>query len=210
MTNGSTADRILSRLKLNGPQTARQIADAFDISVMGAHKVLGGLGRDGLVAFEDIAGERGRPHRLFFLTAAGHGRFPNRHADLNTELIGMIRSEFGQAGLDKLIGTRKARQIERYKAAARGTLADRVAKLAELRSAEGYMARIEALENGSYRLIESHCPISAAARTCEEFCRSELDVFHAALGLEAEITREEHLLADGRCCVYRITARKTG
>jgi predicted ArsR family transcriptional regulator len=53
-------------------------------------------------------------------------------------------------------------------------------------------------------LIEDHCPICAAAETCQGFCRSELAIFQKTLGEDVEITREEHLLSGGRRCTYRI------
>ncbi len=210
MQNQSTADRVLVALKLKGPQTAREIADAFGLSVMGAHKVLGGLGEAGLVHFEDVATGRGRPRRLFALTEAGHRRFPDRHAELNAELIETIRASFGEEGLDRLVGTRAARQGARYAGLCGETLAQKVAGLADLRSADGYMARSETLESGACRLIENHCPICAAAETYDGFCRAELDTFRTLFGSDAEVTREEHLMAGGRRCTYRIATRKTG
>ncbi|MBU1174204.1 MAG: transcriptional regulator [Alphaproteobacteria bacterium] len=204
MDSHSTADRILLQLKSRGPQTAQAVADAFGISVMGAHKALGVLGCAGLVRHEDVAEGRGRPRRVFALTEAGHRRFPDRHAELNAELIDMIRTSFGEAGLGRLIAEREARQMARYALVGPGDLAGKVAFLAELRAAEGYMARLEQDADGTLLLVEDHCPICAAASACQGFCRSELDIFRALLAPEAEVTREEHLMAGGRRCTYRV------
>lgn len=54
-------------------------------------------------------------------------------------------------------------------------------------------------------LVENHCPICTAARVCQGFCRSELEVFRDVLGPEVEVERVEHVLAGGRRCAYRIT-----
>ena len=54
-------------------------------------------------------------------------------------------------------------------------------------------------------LIEHHCPICNAATECQSLCRSELDVFRAALGDDAQVVREQHLLSGDTRCVYRIT-----
>jgi predicted ArsR family transcriptional regulator len=83
-------------------------------------------------------------------------------------------------------------------------LSDRVRALARLRTMEGYMAQGKRQRDGSFLLIEDHCPICAAAQACQGFCRSELEVFEAALGADVSVTREEHLLSGGRRCVYRI------
>ncbi len=81
---------------------------------------------------------------------------------------------------------------------------ERVARLAAIRSREGYMAEWRAEDNGSLLLLENHCPICAAAATCQGFCRSELDVFQDVLGPSVPIERVEHILAGARRCAYRI------
>ena len=78
----------------------------------------------------------------------------------------------------------------------------RLQRLAQMRSEEGYMAELTQ-DGDSWLLIENHCPICAAARACQGFCRSELQQF-AALLPQAEVRREAHLLQGGQRCVYRI------
>ena len=68
------------------------------------------------------------------------------------------------------------------------------------------MARAEK-HGREWLLIEDHCPICAAASTCQGFCRSELALFRRCLGEEAEVDRSEHLLSGARRCVYRVRAR---
>ncbi|UJQ93136.1 helix-turn-helix transcriptional regulator [Mariluticola halotolerans] len=204
MKTNSTSDRVLFHLKTRGPATAQDIAAAFAMTSMGAHKVLQGLLDTGLVAFTDIAGGRGRPKRTYALTAAGHGRFPDRHSDLTVELLDQVRTLFGEAGLDRLIAAREAEQMRRYHSAPDQTLEQQVHQLAEMRAREGYMARVERNAHGELLLIEDHCPICAAASSCQGFCRSELTIFRAVLGPDIEVSREEHLLTGGRRCTYRI------
>lgn len=204
MSSPTTAENILFALKTRGALSARQVADTFKISTMGAHKALNALAEQKLVDAEDESRGRGRPTRLFRLTARGHARFPDNHAELSVEMIEDVRSLFGSAGLDRLIASREARQRQNYAELIGDSLAERVADLARRRSDEGYMARIEVAEDGSILLIEDHCPICAAADACKGFCRSELAIFHAALGSEVSIEREDHLLSGSRRCTYRI------
>jgi predicted ArsR family transcriptional regulator len=78
-----------------------------------------------------------------------------------------------------------------------------VAKLAELRSAEGYMAEVAWDEDENCWLLrENHCPICAAASHCQGFCRTELELFRRVL--HAEVEREDHILLGARRCSYRI------
>ncbi|WP_075257482.1 helix-turn-helix transcriptional regulator [Herbaspirillum camelliae] len=208
----STADRILLRLKTRGPASASELAAELEMSAEAARQQIQKLATDGLISGRQAAAARaGRPRQDWELTAAGHARFPDTHAQLTVQLIGSIRQLFGQAGLDKLIDQREVQMRAEYQqhCGRLNSLPRKLEKLAELRSAEGYMARVEK-QGKQWLLIEDHCPICAAAQSCQGFCRSELQLFGEVLGEHAEITREEHLLADGRRCVYRITALASG
>jgi len=143
--SSDNSSRLLYTLKSRGPLATGALARALGITVVGTRQHLAKLHAEGLVAFDDQAGEVGRPKRFWRLTAKGHGRFPDTHGD-------------------------------------------------------------EAEPDGSFLLIENHCPICAAAKTCQGFCRSELELFRAAFGAGTSVTRQEHLLSDGRRCAYRVTS----
>ena len=87
------------------------------------------------------------------------------------------------------------------------TLAKRVAALARLRTREGYMAEWKKHADGSFTLIENHCPICAAAEICQGLCAGELRLFADVLGSDVQVERTEHILAGARRCAYRITPR---
>ena len=200
-----TPDRLLYQLKSRGPQPAATLAAACAITPMGAHKQLQAMLVQGLVASHDQADGPGRPKRLWSLTAAGHARFPDRHADLAVQLIRQAAAVLGPQALDSLIAAREREQQADYTAALSGlaTLGARVRRLAQVRSREGYMARAEK-HGGDWLLVEDHCPICAAAATCQGLCRSELAIFARCLGQGVRVERVEHLLAGARRCAYRI------
>ena len=202
----NTAEQTLFLLKTRGPQTAQQLAALLDLTSMGARKQLESWQEKGMVTYEEVADKPGRPARRWLLTEAGHARFPDRHADLTLQLIEQVRGLFGEAGLDQLIRAREAASEQQYRQHLQtaGTLPQRVAALVQARTAEGYMAEVEDGEDGSLLLIENHCPICAAARQCQKFCRSELDVFQRVLGPECSVGRVEHMLNGQRRCVYVI------
>jgi predicted ArsR family transcriptional regulator len=202
----NTAEHTLFLLKTRGPQTAQQLAALLDLTSMGARKQLESWQEKGMVTFEEVADKPGRPSRRWLLTQAGHARFPDRHAELTLQLIDQVRTLFGEAGLEKLIGSREAASERDYRQhlASSRTLPERVQALGQARSSEGYMAELEQQEDGSLLLIENHCPICAAAQQCQKFCRSELDVFQRVLGPDCSVGRVEHMLAGARRCVYVI------
>lgn len=209
-TPAASGERILRFLKFRGPQTAETLARHLGITVPGTRKHLTGLLDEGLVEHFDEAGSVGRPRRHWQLTETAQARFPDTHATLTVEMIASIRAVFGNDGLDRLIGERERQTLARYRAALAGIddLPARVECLARLRSEEGYMAETVRLDDGALLLVENHCPICAAARTCQNFCRSELNVFASALGPDVVVERGEHLLSGSRRCTYRIASAR--
>lgn len=202
----NTSDRILFLLKTRGPKTAQQLAAMLELTSMGARRHLEAAEEKGLVGFEDVAEKVGRPSRRWLLTDAGHARFPDRHADLTVALIDQVKALFGDAAMERLIVSRETASEAFYRdtIGTAGALPDRVAALAQARDVEGYMAEVAAQPDGSLLLVENHCPICAAARACQDFCRSELDVFQRVLGPGCSVERTEHQLAGARRCAYRI------
>jgi predicted ArsR family transcriptional regulator len=173
---------------------------------MGARQHLKKLEEEGLVASFERREGVGRPKQAWRLTDKGHGRFPDRHSDLTLDLLSSVRELYGEEGLDRLIDKRERSAKESYGAAlaACKTLEARVEKLAVLRAEEGYMARAEKAADGSFLLIEDHCPICAAASFCQGFCRAELHLFEEVLGEGVTVARTDYLLEGGRRCAYRI------
>ncbi len=202
----NTAEQTLLLLKTRGPHTAQALAEILHLTSMGVRRQLEAAEEKGLVSYVDTPGKVGRPVRLWQLTELGHARFPDRHAALAVDLVKQVRLLFGEEAIDRLIAAREATSEAAYRAAIDplAPLAQRTATLAVLREAEGYMAEAQLAPDGSMLLVENHCPICAAARSCQNFCRSELDVFQRVLGPDVKVVRIEHQLAGARRCAYRI------
>lgn len=196
-------------LKSAGPQPAEALGRKLGMTAVGARQHLARLGEEGLVDAVDQSEGVGRPKRIWSLTEAGHARFPDNHAGLTLELITAIRKTGGEAMLDQVIEAREKAALATYRRALEGaqSLKDKVKRLAKIRSEEGYMASTAAGGEGTLLLIENHCPICVAAKACQGFCRSELDLFRKTLGDTASVAREEHIVAGARRCVYRISER---
>ena len=179
----------------------------MSMTSMGARQHLLQLEKESLIESFDRAEKVGRPSKYWRLTDAGHGRFPDRYADLTISLINDVKSIFGEQGLERLIDKRERESLSLYQNAvkSRQSLAEKVKVLAELRSNEGYMADVIVNdEPNSFYLVENHCPICAAATECQKFCRSELDIFRKVFGQDVNVNREEHIISGARRCAYRI------
>ena len=202
----TTATRLLTLLKTRGTQTATTLGSALGITGEAARQHLTKMAADGLVVAASEARGVGRPTQVWSLTAEGNARFPDAHADLTVQLLRTIRKELGDDALDRLIEVRGLESLAKYEAALAGanSVEERVARLAEVRTEEGYMAEVQA-EGENLLLVENHCPICAAATTCQGFCRTELDTFRKVLGGEATVERTEHIVSGDRRCAYRIS-----
>lgn len=203
----NSMEQVLLLLKTRGPQTAQALSNLLGLTSMGVRRQLEAAVDDGLVRFQDSAGKVGRPVRRWMLTDSGNARFPDRHAELTLDLVQGVRTLFGETGLEQLIALREEAGERAYRARLAGklTLDERVAALAEARSLEGYMAATEPRIDGSVLLHENHCPICTAAHACQQFCRSELDVFRRVLGPAAFVVRIEHQLEGARRCTYLVS-----
>jgi predicted ArsR family transcriptional regulator len=202
------ADRLLGLLKVRGPQTAADLAKALAISPEAARQQLARLAADGQVAQNARSTGVGRPSSIWNLTSIAQSRFPDAHAQLTVRLIQAVRSELGAEALDRIVLAREREARESYSAELQGAanLGERIARLAAIRTREGYMAEWRA-EGDGFLLIENHCPICAAAAACQGFCRAELEVFQDTLGAGVIVERTDHILAGARRCAYRITAK---
>jgi predicted ArsR family transcriptional regulator len=207
-----TADAVLFQLKSLGEAQAETVAIRLGISVQAVRQRLDRLLAENLVEFTDQARGRGRPRRVWSLTARAISLFPDTHAQLTVDLIGTIRSELGEKAFDRLL-RRRAGEIAasyRQRLAGERDMPGKLTALAEMRSAEGYMARLEEVPDDGYLLVEDHCPICAAAITCQGFCSIELGVFKGLLDEGWQIERQDHLLSGARRCTYRITRAVIG
>ena len=210
MKHDSRAEEgVLYHLKTRGPQTAAQIARRLSVTPMAVRQHLYRLKDARLVDFSDERRKVGRPARIWKLTSDAAARFPDSHGDLTIEIIGAVRAAFGEAGMDKLLAERTKRQKDEYRTRlkpAGSSIAKRAHALSEIRREQGYMAECTRMPDGSMLLVENHCPICAAAATCQGLCREELSLFRAVLGDKVRVERTDHILAGARRCAYRITA----
>ena len=159
-------DAILFQLKSLGEAQAETLARRLGISVQAVRQRLERLLDENLIAFSDRAHGRGRPRRLWSLASGAASLFPDTHAQLTVDLIGTIRSELGEAALTQLLERRREQITAAYRKrlAREPDMARKLTALADMRSAEGYMARLEKLPDESFLLVEDHCPICASHR----------------------------------------------
>ncbi len=199
--------QILRSLKTRGPQPVRLLARQLAMTTMGVRHHLADLAELGVVVQLPAEKQRrGRPVSLWQLTSEGHAWFPDTGADLAKELIQVADTCWGDNAIERMIDERGRQVEQRYRAAMRGPddeLPQKVEHLANLRSADGYMATLRLLPDG-WLLAQNHCPIKTCAENCPHFCSAELRMFRDLLGADAEVEQTDHLLDGDRRCAWRI------
>lgn len=200
----SVAERLMTLLKTRGEMQASDAGHLLGTTGEAARQQFVKLAKDGLAEAKAVSQGVGRPAQYWQLTAKGHAHFPDAHADLTVQLLQLIRTSLGESALDQLITSRESQTLDNYRQAMKGanSLEERLQRLTAIRTREGYMADWTLQKDGSYLFVENHCPICAAATTCQVFCRAERDVFRDVL--EANVERTEHILQGARRCAYVI------
>ena len=201
-----TRRAITKLLKTEGPVDSAKLAERLGLTAMAVRQHLYALQREGLVSAEERPVPIGRPAKFWQLTREADRLFPEAYAELSVALIDSVKDAFGDEGLERVLTSRCARQRMDYGKRIKPTdsLKKKLQELAKVRTEEGYMAEVRAEGQGSYLLIENHCPICAAANACQGFCATELDLFRSVLGTGVTVERAEHIISGDHRCVYRV------
>ena len=201
-----TRRAITKLLKTEGPIDSVQLGKRLGLTAMAVRQHLYALQREGLVSAEARPVPIGRPAKFWRLTRDADRLFPEAYAELSVALIDSVKDAFGEEGLERVLTSRCARQRMDYtkRIPPGASLKRKLGELAKLRTEEGYMAEIRNEGDGSYLLVENHCPICAAANACQGFCSTELDLFRAVLGPTVSVERAEHIVKGDQRCVYKI------
>jgi len=199
----STRRAILLYLKRSGPATAHDLAGHVGVTAAAVRQQLGRLAEDGLVAHRRAVVGRGRPAFVYELTPLAEALFPKRYGDLTTELLGYLGGPASKE-VDDLFEQRRRRRLD----AARPRLAamdldGQVAELTRILDEDGYLADVERLDDGSWRIVEHNCAILTVATGFAQACSSEMAFIRDALP-GAHVERVAHRMDGAHVCAYHV------
>jgi predicted ArsR family transcriptional regulator len=202
----TTRRAILRFLKMQGATEAAKISKRLRLTAMAVRQHLYELQEQGLVAAEERPVPLGRPAKHWHLTGKADRLFPEAYAELSVALIDAVGSAFGETGLAQVLEARYNSQLVQYRQQIPASLSlkEKLRRLANIRTNEGYMAVLKPEASGNFLLIENHCPICTAATMCKGFCTTEMDLFRKVLGPVVTVERVEHIISGNRRCAYRI------
>jgi predicted ArsR family transcriptional regulator len=203
---GETRAQIVSLLHTCGA-TVAELASATELSQVAIRRQLRQLVADELVEGRTIRSRGpGRPAVRYSLSARGERLFPDRSSDLADDVLTFLHDERGKTEMIAFLRWRQKRQQEHYAGALDGidTLDDRVELLAELLSADGFLAEAQADVNG-YELTQKHCAIKDAAAAHPQLCAFEAALFRQLLG--AHVSRRQTIAGGSATCVCDVRPR---
>jgi DeoR family transcriptional regulator, suf operon transcriptional repressor len=208
----STKQDILSYLLKQGHASAQDVADYCKISVQAVRRHLKDLEEEGLILHQAAQTGMGRPNHLYQLSPKGRDRLPGQYNDFALSLLGTLADTVDKEQFSDILRKqweRKALDYQKYVGC--GPLQERVARLVELRQAEGYMAEwhlvepepSDAASEPRFVITEYHCAISQIAESFPSVCGHELDMFQLALQ-DCQVERTHWLVNGEHRCGYLI------
>ena len=201
----STRRRILVTLKKRGGMSADELSEALGITPMGVRRHLMTLEKDGLVEYTPVQRGVGRPSYIYSLTAAADDLFPKHYSQLLLDVLDQIRNLDGRDKLDLLFAKRTERLVKQYAPRLADLPLDkRVAELARILDESGSLAEWERLDDETYLLWEHNCVLAQVSTHCPQVCTYELNMVRQLL--QADVTREKHMIMGDEGCSYRIQA----
>lgn len=202
-----TRRRVLTLLKEKGKLTADELAQLLDISSVAVRRHLTKLEKDDLVMYEEVQRGMGRPSYVYQLGEAASDFFPRGYEELAVSVLETIQELYGPEALDAIFRVRSEHLIRTYGSKVNGkTLDSRLEQLTQLRQADGYMSTWERIDNETYKLTESNCPIINVAAECDCACKQDLIILRELL--DADVIRTRHLRSGDNACSYEVRERR--
>jgi predicted ArsR family transcriptional regulator len=187
---GEPRTAVVARSLLSeGPATVAVLAERLGITATAVRRHLDTLVATGQAEACDRAPYgpaghrgRGRPAKVYALTAAGREAFPQAYDRLAAEAMHQLAHVAGPAAVSDFARV-LARDIEhRYTPVLAAVGADdRVQALATALTADGYAASSEPSPAGD-QLCQHHCPVAHVAAEFPQLCEAETEAFARLLG----------------------------
>ena len=181
-----TRQRVALSLLEDGPSTAAELAERLAITAAAVRRHLDQLLTDGAVdaRAERIRGARGRgrPARVFVITAAGRDAFEQAYDDLAASAMRFLATTGGDDAVRAFAKHRVADLETRYRPIVEAVPEhERAAALAAALSGDGFAATARTAPSGE-QICQHHCPVAHVAEEFPQLCEAETEVFARLLG----------------------------
>ena len=193
--DGRTRELVARCLLEDGPIAAVVVAERLGLSPAAVRRHLDALLADGEAVTRDQPRRgprgRGRPAKLFLLTALGRSRFGHAYDDLAVAALRFLAERGGADAVRDFAEQRVDALIGRHRGviAAADSTSGRAEALADALTHEGYAASARSITlNGvaGEQLCQHHCPVAHVAAEFPELCEVETAAFARLLGTHVQ------------------------
>lgn len=204
------ARRVARQILENGPASVAELCEQLNLTTTAVRRPLEQLESEGILEASERApfgpskpSGRGRPAKVYSLTAQGREVFDQAYDDVAIAAIRFIQKTGGAAAVADFAQAR-AEEFRALIADLTPTELDsraQVEAIAQALSSEGYAATVTDTGELGVQLCQHHCPIAHVAAEFPELCEAET----AALGevLERHVTRLATIShGDGVCTTH--------
>ena len=199
-----TRDRVGRAVLEHGPLTAADLAPRLGLTPAAVRRHLDALVAEGRAEVREPVrgGGRGRPARVYVLTAAGHDSMSTAYDDLAASAMAFLAEQLGPQAVEAFAQRRVQDLEQRYAPVvdAAGTdVAARTRALASALADDGYAATTRPVAAGSRpgatdlpitdlgtQLCQGHCPVQHVATRFPQLCEAETEVFSRLLGVHVQ------------------------
>ncbi|MEO3977095.1 metalloregulator ArsR/SmtB family transcription factor [Streptomyces sp. CAU 1734] len=214
LATGSRADhptrnRVARSVLDHGPSTVADLAARLGLTQAAVRRHLDTLVAENIVEPREQrvygARTRGRPAKVFVLTACGRDAFDQSYDSLAVDALRWIERHAGGEGAVAAFARDRAEAMaepyrEAIEAAAPGK---RTEALAEALTADGYAAtaRSAPTPQQGEQLCQHHCPVAHVAERYPQLCEAETEIFSRLLGTHVQrLATIAH--GDGVCTTF--------
>lgn len=214
MDKTKVSDNILNFIKLNGPQTAQSLGDAFAVTPMAIRQHLYLHYKNGYVDYFDQKTIRGRPKRLWKLTASAEKKYvDNTHIQMSHVIHAIL--DQGYLNENQLIALYENTLFTRFPRTSKEVELSEapvdINKLISILDQEatklGYLFEHTEIGKSEYLLTEHHEPLKLIAAKHEFIKNIERNKYQILLGKYFVISGVSHILDGHYCSKYKLSKR---
>ena len=181
-----TRERVARTILELGPSTAAVLAHHLDLTPAAVRRHLDHMLESGTVEARDqrVSGTRGRgrPAKLFALTATGRDQFEQQYDDLAAQALRFLSRTGGEQAVADFARDRLSGLEQRIVAllAEDPELSPSEATARAMRE-DGFAASVHSGPVGE-QLCQQHCPVAHVAREFPQLCEAETEMISRVLG----------------------------
>ncbi len=198
---GVRAD-LLVALKKAQPLTAHELGEQFGLTANGLRRHLKALEEDGLVRYRREVRGVGAPVFAYSLSPSGEALFPRSYLTVLATALSALRAQAGDAGVEAVLEAEWMRLADEAVPVLESLpLDERIALVAELLTAKGYMA--EPVSTPAFTLRIHNCAMREIAERFPEACAVEARFVERLLGVP--LVRSAHRRDGCGHCEYGVS-----